>query len=109
MEQLLGHCYGDPQLYNWQEALSYCYGLPHSNHRQWRLPTRNELLALVDSSRRVPAVAPALVTSTFPNVYWSSTTFVDLPSQAYYVSMFSGYSYPNYKFIQGFVRCIQNP
>ncbi len=106
MSQLQEHCYGVAGLYDWQQALQYCAQL--NGGQDWRLPTREELLALVDWQQRTPAVPEALRSVTKNNVYWSATTSVDEPDKAYYVSMFSGFSYPNKKIIQGFVRCIKS-
>lgn len=106
MHAIQDQCDGVAGLYNWQQALQYCAQL--NGGHGWRLPTREELLALVDWQQRTPAVPEAIRSVTKNNVYWSATSSVDEPDKAYYVSMFSGFSYPNKKIIQGFVRCIKS-
>lgn len=103
-----GRCAGVPALYNWQQALQFCAQLPAEQGYTWHLPDRDELLGLIDWQQRTPAVPEALQDATKNNVYWSATTSVDEPDKAFYVSMFSGYSYPNKKIIQGFVRCVKS-
>ncbi len=99
-------CVSEPLLQNWNQALNYCTRLDEGNHH-WRLPTRNELLTLVNWRQRAPATNAELVASTKNNFYWSSTSSPDDPAKAFYTSMLSGYSYANYKKAQGYVRCIK--
>ena len=47
----------------WQDAKSYCAALPLAGHT-WRLPTRIELLSIVDFTR----VGPAIDSKAFPGV-----------------------------------------
>ncbi|MFM2089998.1 MAG: hypothetical protein RLZZ127_487 [Planctomycetota bacterium] len=94
----------------WKEALAVSSGLGHgqaglvdgSQPGQWRLPTRAELLSLVDYGRSRPALpsgAPFLVAAE--GSYWAST--VDavpplhpwFPPRAWYVTMVDGQIVPN--------------
>lgn len=61
---------------NWQAALAYAEGLGFAGHNDWRLPTVNELISMMDYSR-----SPNIDVSFFPDTkcdyddhYWSSTT-----------------------------------
>ncbi|MBE0598467.1 MAG: DUF1566 domain-containing protein [Desulfuromonadales bacterium] len=60
----------------------------------WRLPTRKELLSIVDNSR----VSPAIDTGFFPNTpaanFWSSTPYVDQENSAWTVFFQYGEVYP---------------
>ncbi|NOT85856.1 MAG: DUF1566 domain-containing protein [Methylococcaceae bacterium] len=105
MRDNMGDCAGVAGLYDWQQALGYCAQLKGQG---WHLPDRNELISLVDWQKRTPAVPDALRANTKNNVYWTATSSEEEPNKAYYVSMFSGFSYPNKKIIQGFVRCVQS-
>jgi uncharacterized protein DUF1566 len=64
------------QKLSWDAAKSYCAALPLAGHT-WRLPTRIELLSIVDFTR----VGPAIDTKAFPGVpggayHWTSSPWV---------------------------------
>ena len=96
-----------PLLLDWGTALRYCAHLNWAGYTDWWLPNRAELLSLVNRNQRVPAVDVLLRKVTKDNVYWSSNTNRQFPDQAYYVSFFSGNSYANSKYVQGYVRCVR--
>ncbi len=54
----------------WQEAISYCTSLSLRGHSDWRLPEINELMSLVDYSRRAPAIS----VNAFPGSHGNGTT-----------------------------------
>ncbi len=58
----------------WQEAMEYCQNLTLGDFTDWRLPTVEELVYIVDKESIEPAINPV-----FENVqssgYWSSSTF----------------------------------
>jgi hypothetical protein len=64
------------QAFTWCDAINYCATLPLAG-RTWRLPTRIELLSLVDFTR----TSPAINATAFPNVpgskyHWTSSPWV---------------------------------
>jgi hypothetical protein len=62
-----------------------------SSAGDWRLPTMNELSALIDYSRRNPALPPGQVFSDFsPGYYWSATLLDYHPGAAWIVYIESG-------------------
>lgn len=73
-----------------------------AGHTDWRAPNVRELATLVDDGRHAPAIAPAFHTGctagcslpscscTRGNYFWSSTSFNQNPSFAYFVSFFTG-------------------
>jgi hypothetical protein len=62
-----------------------------SSSGDWRLPTMNELCALIDFSRRDPALPPGQVFSGFPpGYYWSATLLDYHPGAAWIVYIESG-------------------
>jgi|GEM_PF-699443 len=69
----------------WGDALAYCESLTLAGHSDWRLPNRNELQTIVDYSRYNPAIDTAFFPDTAAYYYWSSTTYTDLPVNAWYV------------------------
>ncbi len=62
-----------------------------SSAGDWRLPTMNELCALIDYSRRNPALPPGQLFSDFPpGYYWSATVLDYHPEMAWIMYIESG-------------------
>ena len=76
----------------WQEAMKFCQDLEIANRKGWRLPTKEELSSLLDTSRSDPPLPDG---HPFENVktwepYWTSTTYEDNSSNAWVVDMNDG-------------------
>ena len=91
-----------------REALKLCEGLSLGGHSDWRLPTRSELLTLVDDTRRQPAIDTAAFPDTKSDWYWADE--VKWSSiHAWYVSFYdgnAGYYYRDDNF--GLVRAVRS-
>jgi len=68
-----------PGSFNWWEAGIYCENLVLGVHDNWRLPTEDELLSLVDR-RYMPKIDPVFAAE--PVWYWSSTSSSHDPETA---------------------------
>ena len=71
---------------SWQAALALCQGLAFGGEDDWRLPNVMELSSLIDETS-----SPAVNSTVFPHgfeagSFWTSTTFVTNPSQAFALS-----------------------
>lgn len=75
-----------PGLFTWSDALSYCNTLALAGHTDWRLPNVKVLHSILDVTK---PTAPAVDLTYFPDTeaaeYWTSTTFVDTTTYAWYV------------------------
>ncbi|MBU1054073.1 MAG: DUF1566 domain-containing protein [Proteobacteria bacterium] len=89
----------------WEEALntiketnlSGLYG-----YNDWKLPNRKELFSLISHEMINPSIpAGHPFTNVFPGYYWTSSTCVRLPNQAWYIHLggarvFKGMKYGSY-------------
>lgn len=103
-----GQCVGLTQC-NTKDYLAYINTeLKLCGSAQWRLPTINELLSIVDHSK----VAPPLDTFYFPNAstdaHWSSQTVAHQPDYAWYVYFTAGGNSPLAKFAGGHILLVND-
>ena len=92
---------------NWFNAKQYCQDLDVAGYADWRLPSRKELLSIVDAGRHGPAINPVF---TEPGAsYWSGTTDASYSNWVWDVSFPSGSSSSQRNYV-GFtdrVRCVR--
>lgn len=89
----------------WQKAKEYAKNLKLGGCEDWRLPTIEELITLIDPTRESPA-------SAFPNAisygFWSSLPYLSDTSYAAYVSFYTGSVLFNNKTYDCYVRCVRS-
>lgn len=79
----------------WSEAVDYCENLNWAGYSDWRLPTKKELLGIMNYG----GFGPSIDTSFFPyshgpeDLYWSGTTLTFLALSAWNMSLWN--SEPN--------------
>lgn len=95
------------QQYDWDSAMSYCSSYSPDGSRSWRLPTKNELVALLDSTES-PMIDDAF-TGTSGSHYWTSVTFdEDDPDGGAYAVNFGNGSVDYLRKLGNFnVRCVR--
>jgi len=119
-------CSGSAVYYNWYQAVgevnaSYnpsggsfknvCGDLTTGSYTDWRLPSKKELMSIVDYS--IPYPGPTINTTYFPNTvasgYWSSTTYAYDPGYAWGVGFVNGGVGVHYgdKGHNLYVRCVR--
>jgi hypothetical protein len=83
--------------YAWENAKAYCAELALAGNDDWRLPTRIELVSIVDFTRSDPSADVAVFpgASGIPSTswrYWTSTPLVgdEAPPRSWVVSFFGG-------------------
>ena len=81
--------------YTWSQAMAHCSSLALAGQKGWRLPTRIELLSLVDYSVLGSSATPMINTTFFPTTvsayYWTSTPLAaDPSSQAWIINFAQG-------------------
>jgi formylglycine-generating enzyme required for sulfatase activity len=94
--------------YAWAAAKTYCAGVGATlGGTGWRLPTRNELLTIVDYSRTNPSIDPTAFPPTLANQFWSSSPLAGSSSNAWFVGFSFGYSVYDGMSYPYNVRCVR--
>ncbi len=84
---------GSPKLFTWQEALQQPGKVNESGsatYKDWRLPTLNELLSLVERQCQDPAINPNHFPNTPSLAVWSQTPYADVSDSAWVVNFYYG-------------------
>ncbi len=93
---------------NWDEANNYCNNLTLAEKDDWRLPTKNELVTLIDKSKIGLTIDPAYFPDTDAGNYWTSTPG-QYENSHQYIGFKSGFEGTAYDFQKGYsVRCIRD-
>lgn len=97
----------DPR--TWDDAKAYCDSLLLDGASDWRLPTRIELLSIVDFGRKEPSIDPVAFPDTPSDAFWSSTLMFNVfnDPNAYLVVFDRGHAAPFTKAEPLFVRCVR--
>lgn len=77
----------------------------------WRLPSRRELLSIVNSGAAFsPAIDAAYFPGTFSNQYWSADLYAAVPEMAWNVNFFDGNASSNPKAttLQNYARLVRS-
>lgn len=99
-----------PTTYTWADAKAYCGALVLAGHSDWRLPSRIELVSLVDFTIARPG--PTIDASAFPNApsgtFWTaSTRALQETSSAWYVLFDTGFVFTDLMSLAHSVRCVR--
>lgn len=78
-------------------------------YNDWRIPTRQELLTLVDEKAVYPK--PTIDIDAFPNTassyYWTNSVYDFNPKMAWFIYFGSGYDYYEYKTFASHIRLVR--
>ena len=96
------------KFYTFAEAERQCDRLDLAGHRDWRLPSRIELVSLLDTTRIQPSIDMAAFPSTPIDWFWTSSRAADNPSAAWYVYFYFGYPKTDDMTNSFSVRCVRS-
>ena len=91
----------------WEDAIDFAEALEFAGYDDWYLPEIKELETIVDYGRSNPAIDPTYFPASQSDRYWSSTTYVDDTSLAWFVNFYDGYVFTDYKGYGSFVRPVR--
>ncbi|MBI3795375.1 MAG: DUF1566 domain-containing protein [Deltaproteobacteria bacterium] len=84
-------------IWEWLNDINAEGGTGYAGHHDWRIPNVRELQSIVDYETSGPALNPIFgPISPFATPYWTSTTYLPSPSEAWAVGFFTGsvWDYP---------------
>jgi hypothetical protein len=94
---------------NWATAGKVASACRLGGHDDWRLPTRKELLTLVDDTKFRPAANTDLFPDMKSDWYWTSTVAASSPSGfAWFVLFYYGGSDYGNQLTKAFVRAVRS-
>jgi Protein of unknown function (DUF1566) len=88
-----GNCGGVAGTFTHEAALRHAASEAGSTGLAWRLPNVKELSSITDRTRAFPAIDPTAFPGTPSNWFWSSSPYVNDPSNAWYVNFNYGSPY----------------
>jgi len=114
-------CSGKPTRYKWDEAMQTANRLSYAGHKNWRVPTIDELKTLIDNVVGNSDIGiPYINNLVFPRTlyreingeksatYWSSSPVAGYSYYAWVVFFLSGIDFWYYKYGYSFVRLVRN-
>ena len=104
---------------SWEDAVKFCVSMSLGGKKGWRLPTRDELITLLDTSQSEPALPEGHPFLNIENLstssgspggynYWSSTDFKDDNNYAWIVSFYYGKASDSLKLMDANVWAIRD-
>jgi hypothetical protein len=100
-------CTGTAVRMSWQEVLGVCEASTWAGHDDWRLPNVKELFSIASTRDANPSIDSVVFPATPTYWYWSSTTYPDLVSSAFYVAFATSTLADYPKSEEGMARCVR--
>ncbi len=104
--QLVWQRHAPAGTYTWPEAEQYCACLSLEGQTDWQLPSRMELVSIVDYTRQDPALDPAVFPDTPFEWFWSASP-VAFDTRYWYVAFWDGNTHANSPDQEYRVRCVR--
>lgn len=79
---------GSPSQMTWNNAIDNCLALDYAGHSDWRLPNIKEIMSIVDYSKFYPSIDETFFPNNPAGYYWSSTTYTNNTSYAWYMDFY---------------------
>jgi len=97
----------DGKLSTFADARQRCGALTLAGYDDWRLPSRIELVSILDVTRTQPAINVTAFPATPNDWFWTASVAADNPDAAWYVYFYFGYPKTDLASNQFSVRCVR--
>ncbi|MFH1258511.1 MAG: DUF1566 domain-containing protein [Elusimicrobiota bacterium] len=88
----------------WTVAITNCENLSYAGYTDWRLPNVKELMSIVNYQNVALSISTTTFRNTMISYYWSSTTYADVTTLAWFVDFGGGsvyyYDKPNVYYVR---------
>ncbi|MBZ0254798.1 DUF1566 domain-containing protein [bacterium] len=91
----------------WEGALAYSEGLELASASDWRLPNIKELQSITDAHYVNPSIDASVFTDALTGSFWSSTSLINRPEDAWIIQFDRGIVTHESKTSQCYVRCVR--
>ncbi|MES1204805.1 MAG: DUF1566 domain-containing protein [Pseudomonadota bacterium] len=96
------------QFFTFSDAGRHCAELRLAGHADWRVPSRIELVSLLDTTRTQPSIDLQAFPDTASDWFWTSSPAAGDPRAAWYVYFYFGYPKTDDAGSQFSVRCVRS-
>jgi hypothetical protein len=95
--------------YNWADAKSHCAALELAGFKDWRLPSRIELVSLIDFTIANPG--PTIDAVAFPSAsnatFWTASARSLYTDEAWYIQFTNGFAFYDTMDVAHAARCVR--
>jgi hypothetical protein len=95
------------QKYKWKNAQQYCKNLTVDGYKGWRLPSKKELLSLVDRTKQNPAIDTDYFNIRKKDFYWTSTKYPHGVDKAWAIDFTYGEDMQKHINSTFYIRCVK--
>ncbi len=81
----------DPRRFTWKDAMAYCDTLKLAGWDDWRLPSRIELVSLLNLAYTDPSIDGVAFPNTPGEWFWTASRQANDPGRAWFVYFYFGY------------------
>lgn len=95
------------RFFTFESAAAQCASLTLAGHHDWRLPSRIELVSLIDTTRTQPSIDLTAFPGTPLDWFWTASRAAGDPRAAWYVYFYFGYPKTDDVTSRFSVRCVR--
>ena len=92
---------------NYEIAIAHCDNLALGNYENWRLPTIDELMGLIEINKSGPTISDDFNNTKIDNYYWTTTLHVANPQENWTAHFGNGTPYLTKRTNNAYARCVR--